>query len=90
VLIELLKSDTDVVDRDVTEHVLCKACKEEEEKEKEKEKEEEEKNCKACEEEEEEHCNAAINEVKRSKIVSRLLKECEKIEVNDSADENVV
>jgi len=80
VLIELLKSNADVVDKGVTERVLCKAYKEkEEEEEEEKEKEEkEEEDCEACEEEEEERCNAAINEVKRPKIASRLLKECER------------
>ena len=87
VLIELLKSDADVVDKGVTERVLCKACKEKEEKE---EEEEEEEDCEACEEEEEERCNAAINEVKRPKIASRSLKECERVEVNDSVSENVM
>jgi len=87
VLIELLKSDADVVDKGVTERVLCKACEEEEEKE---EEEEEEEDCEACEEEEEERCNAAINEVKRPKIALRSLKRCEKVKVNDSADNSVV
>jgi len=86
VLIELLKSDADVVDKGVTERVLCKACEEEEEKEE----EEEEEDCEVCEEEEEERCNAAINEVKRPKIASRSLKECERVEVNDSVSENVM
>jgi len=98
VSIELLKSDADIVDRDVTEHVLCRVCKEEEEKEEvckeeekeEEEEEEEEEDCEACEEEEKEHCNAVINEVKRSRITSRSLKECEKVKVNDNVSENVV
>jgi len=87
VLIKLLKSDADVVDKDVIECVLCEACKEEE------------KDCEACREEgeegkeggeEEKRCNAAINEVKRPRIASRSLKECEKLKVNDSADESVM
>jgi len=89
VLIELLKSDADVVDKDVTECVLCEACKEEEEEE-EKEEEEEEEDCEVCEEEEEEHCNAAMNEVKRSRITLRSLKGCEGVGVNDSVSEGVV
>ena len=102
-LIELLrKSDADIVNKDVTECVLywdykvcekeeeeeeedCEACREEEKEEE----EEEEKDCKVCEEEE--WCwNAAINEVKRPRIVSRLLKECERIRINDSADDSVM
>ena len=104
-LIKLLRrSDADVVNKDVTKHVLCWDCEvcEEEEKEEEKdcevcregckvcrEEEKEEEDCRVCEEEE--WCwNAAINEVKRPRIALRSLKECEKIRVNDSADNNVM
>ncbi len=84
VSIELLKSDADVVNRDVIKHVLCEVCEEEDE--------EEEEECEACKEEEkeEEHCNAAISEVKRPRIALRSLKECEGLKVNDSVSKNVV
>jgi len=86
VLIQLLKSDADVVDKDVTECVLCRVC----EKKEEKEEEEEEEDCEVCEEEEEECCNAAINEVKRPRIALRLLKECERVRINNSISESVM
>ena len=98
VLIELLRrSDADVVNKDVTECVLywdCKVCEEEEEEEEEgcevcKEEEKEEEDCRVCEEEE--WCwNVVINEVKRPRIVSRSLKECEKVRVNNSANDSVM
>ena len=87
--IELLRNCVaDIVDENVTECVFW-----EEEEKKEKEKEED---CEACrkekewEEEEEEWCNTAINEVKRPRIALRSLKECEKVKVNDSADNSVM
>ncbi len=96
--IELLRrSDADVVNKGVTECVLCwdcEVCEEEEEEEEEdcevfEEEKKEEKDCKACKEEE--WCwNAAINEVKRPRIALRSLKECEKVRINDSADDNVM
>lgn len=88
-LIELLKSTADAADKNIIECILykvyressgCGACKEGEEKDKEenKEKSKEKRNCKVCREicrEDKEYCNAVINEVKRSRIVLRLLKE---------------
>ena len=87
VLIKLLKSDADVVNRDVIECVLCEVCEEEEE------------DCEVCKEEgeedkeedkEEEHYNAAINEVKRPRIASRSLEGCERLRVSDSVSEGVM
>jgi len=87
VLIKLLKSDADVVNKDVIKCVLCEVCEEEKE------------NCEVCEEEgeedkeegeEEEHCNAAISEVKRPRIALRSLKGCEGLGINDSVSEDVV
>ena len=69
-----------IADEGVIEHVLCK----------------EDEDCEVCEEEEKEwkewkECwNAASSEVKRLKIALRSLDWCEKIEINDDADENAV
>ncbi len=62
-LIELLRrSDADVVNKDVTECVLCWGCKVCEEKEKEKEEEEDCEVCKEEEKEEEEGCRVCREE----------------------------